>query len=102
MTSEDIARMQGFNDGMTKKAVLPAIAAIGARVAPMLARVGRSVVGGGMRAAGALGAADTAKGLVRQGVRSSPNFMRNVGAATVGAGALGAGALGAGYLAGRS
>lgn len=101
MTADD-ALAQGFADGI-KTAVLPALAQMAARGAPLLAKatpalqgVGRAVVGGGLRAANALGVGQQATSMVRQGLRSSPNFMRNVGLGT------GAAALGGAYMAGRA
>jgi hypothetical protein len=106
-SSVEKAIMQGFADGMAKEAALPVLATVGARAAPMLARatpmlanLGRSIVGGGMRMANAMGMGEMATNLVRKGIRSSPNFMRNVGIAGLGVGATGL--AGAGYMAGRN
>jgi hypothetical protein len=102
------ALMQGFHDGLTKEALLPALAGIAARATPMLARVGTGLVRGAGQLAKGVGGAQASQAfgsLVSKGVRASggqASFMRNVGGAALGAGAVGAAGMGAGYLAGRS
>jgi hypothetical protein len=106
MLDEDAALMQGFNDAMTKEAALPALAAIGSRLAPMLGGIGSKVIGWGSRAAKAMGGADALKSTMTRahgalgGGKAGGTALRGlVGAGTLGAGAAALG--GAGYLASR-